>query len=517
MGMAASQARLLSITARLTDNENSGQSISYAKQRLADQTQQITNEYNEALEATKLTVLTGFNGTEEVYSDLSYKILTNPTMAENVKQYVVTDTKGRILVTEDIANAYSKSGGNYNSFLAALNITTAAGNVTGEFYSQADITVQNSSDYTKDEINETAQKIHEAWDAYFATVGISLGDNEHDGLLEEFKWTTTFSTNNNGEYINKEGKVIDLTKYDSVEAALAAEGYSFVGSGYASYARFAKDKDGNIIYEQAKDKDGNLVYETDEDGNPVLDEDGNQIPVYDYSKPAYERDANGNIIYDPINYEGTTDESRELYDYAMALTEAFFRTEESLDTADKKAHNQYYDMGIVKSAADPENASILTYYKNIFDKMHSCGYFTYTDDPSKASSDPEHYTYAGLSLTSHTKKTTTTASPLEDNTIFVEYLKNGTLRLEYYSTADKEFVSTTLSEDTCIQEVEDDKAIAKAETKYNQDMLAIENQDKILDLELNKLDTEHSALQTEYDSVKNIVDKNVESSFKTFG
>ena len=48
MGMAASQARLLSITARLTNNENTGQSISYSKQRLSDQTQQITNEYNEA-------------------------------------------------------------------------------------------------------------------------------------------------------------------------------------------------------------------------------------------------------------------------------------------------------------------------------------------------------------------------------------------------------------------------------------------------------------------------------------
>ena len=33
MGMAASQARLLSITARLTNNENSGQSISYSTGR----------------------------------------------------------------------------------------------------------------------------------------------------------------------------------------------------------------------------------------------------------------------------------------------------------------------------------------------------------------------------------------------------------------------------------------------------------------------------------------------------
>ena len=41
MGMAASQARLLSITARMTDNEHSGQAISYSKIRLADQTEQV--------------------------------------------------------------------------------------------------------------------------------------------------------------------------------------------------------------------------------------------------------------------------------------------------------------------------------------------------------------------------------------------------------------------------------------------------------------------------------------------
>ena len=63
----------------------------------------------------------------------------------------------------------------------------------------------------------------------------------------------------------------------------------------------------------------------------------------------------------------------------------------------------------------------------------------------------------------------------------------------------------------------DERAIAQAESKYNQDMADLENKDKKLDLELKKLDTEHSALQTEYDSIKNVVDKNVENSFKTFG
>ena len=73
-----------------------------------------------------------------------------------------------------------------------------------------------------------------------------------------------------------------------------------------------------------------------------------------------------------------------------------------------------------------------------------------------------------------------------------------------------------IRDSSCIQEVSDERAIAKAESKYTQDMTDLENKDKKLDLELKRLDTEHSALQTEYDSVKNVVDKNVESSFKIF-
>ena len=164
--MAASQARLLSITARLTNNENSGQSISYSKQRLADQTQQITNEYNEALNTTKLTVLTGFNGSEATYTDISYNTMTGPEMAANTKQYVVTDTKGKVLVTKPIADAYTKAGGDYNQFLANLG------------YSQSDVTVQktygNDTPKRTEDQSAAEQKIHEAWDKYFATVGINI-------------------------------------------------------------------------------------------------------------------------------------------------------------------------------------------------------------------------------------------------------------------------------------------------------------------------------------------------------
>lgn len=449
MGMAASQARLLSITARLTNNENSGQSISYSKQRLADQTQQITNEYNEALNTTKLTVLTGFNGSDATYTDISYDTMTNKQMAANTKQYVVTDTKGRILVTEDIANAYKQSAGNYNQFLAKLG------------YSQSDMTVQNIASLSATDKQDAAQKIHEAWDKYFASVGIECSDDEHKGIYDDgtytFKWNNVLDTNDKGEYLDKDGKVITADEAKT-------KGYSSVGSGYASWA--------------------------------VLGDDG---------KPTSE--------YNPINYEGTTDESRELYDYAMAITEAFMRTDESL-TADQKNNNQSFDPSSYQLALDASNKADLNYYKNIFSKMQSSGYFTYTNTPATAKDDPEHYKYAsvGTGTAGNVQK-----SPLKDNTVFEAALRDGSLRLEYYSTTSKSFKTTTISEDNCIQEVSDERAIARAESKYNQDMADLENQDKKLDLELKKLDTEHSALQTEYDSVKNVVDKNVESSFKTFG
>lgn len=449
MGMAASQARLLSITARLTNNENSGQSISYSKQRLADQTQQITNEYNEALNTTKLTVLTGFNGSDATYTDISYDTMTNKQMAANTKQYVVTDTKGRILVTEDIANAYKQSAGNYNQFLAKLG------------YSQSDMTVQNVASLSATDKQDAAQKIHEAWDKYFASVGIECSDDEHKGIYDDgtyrFKWNNVLDTNDKGEYLDKDGKVITADEAKT-------KGYSSVGSGYASWA--------------------------------VLGDDG---------KPTGE--------YNPINYEGTTDESRELYDYAMAITETFMRTDESL-TADQKNNNQSFDPSSYQLALDAGNKADLNYYKNIFSKMQSSGYFTYTNTPATAKDDPEHYKYAsvGTGTAGNVQK-----SPLKDNTVFEAALRDGSLRLEYYSTTSKSFKTTTISEDNCIQEVSDERAIARAESKYNQDMADLENQDKKLDLELKKLDTEHSALQTEYDSVKNVVDKNVESSFKTFG
>lgn len=60
----------------------------------------------------------------------------------------------------------------------------------------------------------------------------------------------------------------------------------------------------------------------------------------------------------------------------------------------------------------------------------------------------------------------------------------------------------------------DDAAVA---AQYEADSAAVQSQDKRLEMELKQLDTEHKAIETEVDAVKKVIEKNVQSSFKTFG
>lgn len=64
------------------------------------------------------------------------------------------------------------------------------------------------------------------------------------------------------------------------------------------------------------------------------------------------------------------------------------------------------------------------------------------------------------------------------------------------------------------QYYDDDDAAAKA--KYDRLQTQIQNQDKKLELELNNIETQRSAVTTEVESVQKVIDDNVDSTFKTF-
>ena len=72
--------------------------------------------------------------------------------------------------------------------------------------------------------------------------------------------------------------------------------------------------------------------------------------------------------------------------------------------------------------------------------------------------------------------------------------------------------------DDAMNQYEYDKAVYDHSiAEINAKIEIVQSEDKNLELRLKQLDTEHNAIQTERDQVKELIKKNVDSSFKTFG
>ena len=117
MGMAASQARLLTITARLADNELKSQSINNAKMRLATQSSQASEKYINALNQANL-MFSNFDASGSEQSQLlTFNALTAFSSYNN--QYGLVNAAGQLLVSESEAKIFEAAGGNLNDYLQA--------------------------------------------------------------------------------------------------------------------------------------------------------------------------------------------------------------------------------------------------------------------------------------------------------------------------------------------------------------------------------------------------------------
>lgn len=98
MGLAASQARLLSITSRMADNELRSQLINNAKMRLATDSSRASEEYIAALNKTQLMMTNYDLRGEKQHVDLNFTNLTMYSPLNN--QYGLVNKSGQLLVSE---------------------------------------------------------------------------------------------------------------------------------------------------------------------------------------------------------------------------------------------------------------------------------------------------------------------------------------------------------------------------------------------------------------------------------
>ena len=109
MGLAASQARLLSITSRISDNELRAQLINNQKMRLSSESSQVSENYINALNKTNL-VFANYDEKDNAQNvPLTFNNLTAFNQYNN--QYGLTNAAGNILISETEAKKYQASMG----------------------------------------------------------------------------------------------------------------------------------------------------------------------------------------------------------------------------------------------------------------------------------------------------------------------------------------------------------------------------------------------------------------------
>ena len=127
MGLAASQARFLCITARKADCEYRSTALAQEKLDITKQLSDISTQYAQSMNATKLIWQ---NGAIENDFGVTYSLLMMPTAANDYNPYMITSPSGAIVLNTEYAAAaraagISKAGGvgsqeSRDKFISAL-------------------------------------------------------------------------------------------------------------------------------------------------------------------------------------------------------------------------------------------------------------------------------------------------------------------------------------------------------------------------------------------------------------
>lgn len=100
-----------------------------------------------------------------------------------------------------------------------------------------------------------------------------------------------------------------------------------------------------------------------------------------------------------------------------------------------------------------------------------------------------------------------------------DYLANGLKNAQLFVTSmnqDGYYYQDRYNAGEYIMEVTDEDAVTQAEMEFTQKKSKINYKEEQLEIDMKKLDLEISSLTTEYDTVKNLITKNVEKTFTMF-
>lgn len=415
MGLAASQARLLSLTSRIHDVEFEAQQLHYAKLKLALLEDDVYKRYEEMLDEENLTI-PGANGTRipATFDNLCGEGSINNNLGTS-KHYIFRGDNDELIVPTNVYNGYLNYGGSdpYEFAMYMMGVKIGANDDTERalYDQEVENLFQNDSNSSLRELRDTINKQIDSLYSESTSAG--------DGSPDEFR--------------------------KSVYNALIAQ------SDLASFFEAQTDPDDPTkktfcIPDKLKDTVKSL-----------------QKNMQQLQHDLFKKNNGAKNIFEKITNE----------DF------------------DKNKFNYYVRWGqLIENAGGIDNEKV---------GLLGC----------EPASD-----YEGLALE---KNAEVLNQALITGHISIDVVydnRDGGITWEPTSAATDSIINmdklTSIDSDTI------KVALKKAEAEKERKLKEISRIDKNYDLTLNRLETERTALTTEYDSVKKVISDNVERSFGIF-
>ena len=502
MGMSASQARLIALTARMNDIEYQGQQINQQRTTLSNQVNAL---YNQLLE---MSVPTPPSTTD--YTTVQYSGKSGTTTFSFNSSDVRPAANGEYVVTlgyTDYGNSLSRNKG-------YASVTSGTENIKGTKYTKADTGITQTTKTVK---------------------GFSLDESEGAPQNGETFFKKVATKPNTGNYfvMDESGKGLVLGGAGNVDNEDNLD-YYYVPCTDASQwdsnscIKVNKEKiDINVTVDNApkitvKSKDLVNLYKIGADGTITKAEEGADYIV----------DERGNVTISMENFfvansagadecSKKTTTGTKIAGYTAMTMQEFknsFKTEKSMATYDGycEAIKNFGLKDKAGNAYEPED--FMVYVDNSGNAHFALTFDVYDNDTC--------VTYDYLSNGSYTKNETFENSKLtfdpssgritsidipaskDDNGNVLTWT---TIELEAKNVTDNNAYQDAFNDYTYEKEMYD-----KKQQEINAKTSIVQQQDKNLELKLTRLDNERNAVNTEMEAVKKVVSDNIEKSYKTF-
>lgn len=564
MGLSASQARLLSITQRLSNNELQSEIMANNKIRLSEANVAARDKYISSLDSTKMDYISyDDTGIQESVA-LTFNSMTQYTSLKN--QYNLYNTEGQILVsTKDAENfknsttlyefltcygLFDKSDAEFQKADEEFKLKDAEYKTKkAEYETKLNKYLEDKRKYEEDlKAYEEALNAPKVYDDFNNAVATSshyraaksgtLGCFLHilGNLLDFDGSTSATKVPYNTSAKNPDGSIIQLTESDIIDKNINhTPQLTTVSDAMSQHEdKYKCDK---------KDfgaPEGKNLYQVDREA-------GKEPSIYTQLMSDYVEIDNGDGTF---NYELKTLKQKDIDLYYLVKN---WSTIVASGTVDVKTFLEDFVEGDMKglnpdppkelppfNEVAPEKPKRPVYIQKMYDQPLAQWYINLwnamegNDKSDKLSQICDENANFGYYTTPDKMRASTfDASGKQVNQYYQVIDRNLTSDADWLQFAitngivtmkqaalrtngDITWEGIEFSSTSDIREVEDSSKIAKAEAEYKKSMYEIQAQDKEYDMKIKKLDTEHSALKQEADSIKNVMSKNVEKSFTVF-